>query len=201
MSGNPLRRSDLAQYPLLEHPLHSESRFRAAELVASVRRIKGLAEVPVPEICVLEFDGDLTDSLIARGEARRFPEWPCFHTTMWYWESGDLRCGLVARTIGGPFAVLVAEQLFVSGAKAVIGLTSAGRISDSAPVPGVVVADDALRDEGTSLHYLPASRTVASNRALADALVESLAVESLPLVRGTVWTTDAPYRETAEQIE
>lgn len=188
-------------HPLFDHPLNATSQFRAEELVASVRRIRHLDGTPVPEICILEFDGDLTDALIARGEARPFPEWPCFHTAMWLWESGDLSCGVVARTIGGPFAVLVAEQLLVCGAQVVIGITSAGRVSDFTPVPGIVVADSALRDEGTSMHYLPPSRTVEADRQLADALVKSLATESLPLVRGTVWTTDAPYRETAEQLQ
>jgi uridine phosphorylase len=188
------------QHLLLNHPLAQESRFRAADLVASVRRIKGLARVPIPEICVLDFDGDLTDAMVARGIARPFTEWPCFHTTMWHWESGEVACGIVARTIGGSYAVLVAEQLLVCGAKVIIGLTSAGRVSDRTPVPSVVVADKALRDEGTSFHYLPPSRTVEANRQLADALADSLSTEALPLVRGTVWTTDAPYRETAIQL-
>jgi uridine phosphorylase len=188
-------------HPLFDHPLTDESQFRAADLVASVRRLKGLLGSAIPEICILEFDGDLTDALIASGEVCRFPEWPCFHTAMWLWESGNLSCGIVARTIGGPFAVLVAEQLLVCGARVVVGITSAGRVSDRMPVPGIVVADSALRDEGTSTHYLPPSRTVESDRRLADALLEGLAAESLPIVRGSVWTTDAPYRETPLQLE
>lgn len=196
-----IQEKELEMYPLFDHPLAATSHFRAADVVTSVRQIKGLEAKPVPEICILEFDGDLTDALIARGEVHQFPEWPCFHTTMWLWESGDLSCGIVARTIGGPFAVLVAEQLIVCGAQVVVGITSAGRVSDHIPVPGIVVADSALRDEGTSMHYLPPSHTVEADRQLADALVESLAMESIPLVRGTVWTTDAPYRETAEQLE
>lgn len=191
----------MERHPLCDHPLTATSEFRAADLVSSVRRIRHLEGTPVPEICILEFDGDLTDALIARGEARPFREWPCFHTAMWLWESGELSCGIVARTIGGPFAVLVAEQLFVCGARVVVGITSAGRVSDRTPVPGIVVADSALRDEGTSTHYLPPSRTVEADRGLADALVDSLSTELLPLVRGTVWTTDAPYRETAEQLD
>jgi uridine phosphorylase len=194
-------REEAERHPLLDHPLAAASRFRAADLVASVRRIRGLQGSPIPEICILEFDGDLTDALIARGEARPFREWPCFHTTMWLWESGDLSCGIVPRTIGGPFAVLVAEQFFVCGARVVVGITSAGRVSDRTPVPGIIVADSALRDEGTSTHYLPPSRSVESDRRLADALEKSLTAESMPLVRGTVWTTDAPYRETAEQLQ
>lgn len=194
------RALNLEELPLFDHSLSSATAFRAADLVASVRRIKGMAGRPVPEICILEFDGDLTDAMVARGLVRPFAEWPCFHTTMWHWESDELSCGVVARTIGGSYAVLVAEQLLVCGAKVIIGLTSAGRVSKKTPVPSAVVADGALRDEGTSFHYLAPSRTVESNRCLADALSRSLSIETLPLVRGMVWTTDAPYRETAEQL-
>lgn len=191
---------ELQLQPLFDHPLTAESQFRPTDLVASVRKMRGLEHAPVPEICVLEFDGDLTDALVARGEVHPFHDWPCFHTAMWHWESDDLSCGIIARTIGGPFAVLVAEQLFVCGARVVVGITSAGRVSAHTPVPGIVVADSAVRDEGTSAHYIPPSRTVESDPRLADALVETLAKQSLPLVRGIVWTTDAPYRETTEQL-
>ncbi len=112
-----------------------------------------------------------------------------------------MECGLVARTIGGPYAVLVAEQLSVSGAQVILGLTSAGRVSPTLPLPSLVIADSALRDEGTSYHYLAAADVVAAPSELADALYCGLQGLSLPVSRGLVWTTDAPYRETAEQLE
>lgn len=152
-------------------------------------------------MCVLEFDGDLTDKLIARGEVRRCEDWPCFHTDMWLWPKQEPRCGIVARTIGGPYTVLVAEQLAVCGVKAVVGLASAGRIGQALPLPGIVVADEAVRDEGTSLHYLPPAETVPGDQALAEALTEAMGSIGLPVRQGLVWTTDAPYRETRSQIE
>jgi uridine phosphorylase len=110
------------------------------------------------------------------------------------------RAGIVARTIGGPYAVLVAEQLLVSGAKVVLGLTSAGRVSSTVPLPSLCVATRALRDEGTSLHYLAASRYAEAPAAVVDALAEELEGLPQPVRKGPVWTTDAPYRETASQI-
>jgi uridine phosphorylase len=187
--------------PLLAHTLDEPTMFRPDDLVAAVRQQRGVGDQPVPVLCVLEFDGDLTDKLIARGEVRRCKHWPCFHTDMWLWPKDDPRCGIVARTIGGPYTVLVAEQMAVCGAKAVIGLASAGRIGTELPLPGIVVADEAIRDEGTSLHYLPPSRTVRSNAALAEALTRTLANVGSPVRRGLVWTTDAPYRETRSQID
>lgn len=186
---------------LRDRSVEDPSVFVARELVAAVRQERGLDESPVPTICVLDFDGDLTDRLALLGVAVRHPNWPCFHTGMWRWEAEGVACGIVPRTIGGPFAVLVAEQLAVCGARVVIGLASAGRVSPSLPIPAVVVADEAVRDEGTSYHYLRSSPTVAANPLLAGLLEQSVAQAGHLVVRGPVWTTDAPYRETAEQMD
>ena len=186
---------------LLAHPVDRASTFRPEDSIAAVRKQRKLPAADLPEICVLDFDGDLTDSLAAAGEAKACPDWPCFHTKMWTLAVDGRRCGLIDRTIGGPYAVLVAEQLAVCGVRVIIGLASAGRIEPRLPVPCVVVADEAIRDEGTSFHYLRPSRTVHGTKALADALANQMATVGLPVRRGLVWTLDAPYRETAEQIE
>ncbi len=160
-----------------------------------------MAAAPVPPVCVLDFDGDLTDWLVETGAAQPCAEWACFHTAMFALKVDGVRCGLIARTIGGPFAVLVAEQLAVSGAKAVIGLTSAGRVAPELPVPALVVATSAVRDEGTSYHYLPPAATVEAPAGLARRLAEEIEDAGPPVFSGTVWTTDAPYRETRSQFE
>lgn len=187
--------------PLLSHAIDEPTVFRPDDLVAAVRQQRGVGVGSIPPLCVLEFDGDLTDKLIARGLVRRCAHWPCFHTDMWLWPKDNPRCGIVARTIGGPYTVLVAEQMAVCGAKAVVGLASAGRIDTNLPLPAIVVADEAIRDEGTSLHYLQPSRTVRGHAVLAEVLTRTLANIGLPIRRGVVWTTDAPYRETRSQID
>jgi uridine phosphorylase len=187
--------------PLLEHPLDAPTIFKPEDLVAAVRSLRRTSGDDIPPLCILEFDGDLTDELVAANQVIRCAAWPCFHSTMWLWHVDGRPCGIISRTIGGPYAVLIAEQLAVCGVRAIIGLTSAGRVAPDLPVPGVVVADQAIRDEGTSYHYLPAARTVAGQGELADALQREVASAGLPVRRGLVWTTDAPYRETAEQME
>lgn len=186
--------------PLLRHALTSRSAFTPEALVSAVRAERRLPTESVPTICVLDFDGDLNDWLIAKNVAAPHPSWACFHTSMSAIEVDGARCGIIPRTIGGPYAVLVAEQLLVSGARVVLGLTSAGRVLDSLPVPSLVVADRAVRDEGTSYHYLPPSETVAATAGINDCLAAELQNLGLPLCRGCVWTTDAPYRETYEQL-
>jgi uridine phosphorylase len=186
--------------PLLDHPLDQPTAFAPEALVEAVRNERGLPRTGVPPVCILEFDGDLTDWIAKTGKSKPCEAWACFHTAMEEIDVDGLRAGIVARTIGGPYAVLVAEQLLASGARAILGLTSAGRVSPAAPLPSLVVATRALRDEGASLHYLPPSRFVDAPAAVVDALTAGLEGVGQPVTAGAVWTTDAPYRETAGQL-
>lgn len=193
--------SYFAEVPLLcSHSLDEESAFRPEVLLAAVRQLRGLPDRQVPPICILEFDGDLTDSMAAGRHLRPFETWACFHTAMFAGDLDGMQWGMVPRTIGGPYAVLVAEQLFAAGAKLIVGLSSAGRISRDLPLPSLVVATSALRDEGASFHYLPPSRAVACPCTVTAQLIEDLPSTGWHVSAGAVWTTDAPYRETLTQI-
>jgi uridine phosphorylase len=186
--------------PLLNHALDEPTAFSPEALMEAVRAERHLSREPIPEVCVLELDGDLTDWLVSTGVARPWKSWACFHTTMFSLEVDGNTFGVVPRTIGGPFAVLVAEQMATSGARVVLGLTSAGRVSPAMPVPGLVVATSAIRDEGTSYHYLPPAQAVDGPIEIASLLESSLRNLPLPVFSGRVWTTDAPYRETGVQL-
>lgn len=187
--------------PLFQHALDAPSAFTPDSLIEAVRAERKLPPDPVPDVCILEFDGDLTDWLVATGRAKRWCSWACFHTSMETVEVDGDCFGLISRTIGGPYAVLVAEQLAASGARVILGLTSAGQVSPGLTIPSLVVSTRAVRDEGTSYHYLPAAESVDGDAGLATALQEELRGLGLPVVTGPVWTTDAPYRETSEQLE
>lgn len=186
--------------PLFEHALSSPTAFTPEALLDAVRAERGISHEPIPEICVLEFDGDLTDWLVSTSIATPYKSWACFHTAMFSIEVDGVTCGIVPRTIGGPYSVLVAEQMAVSGARLVLGLTSAGRVTSAMPVPGLVAVKRAIRDEGTSYHYLKPTGSVGAPPRLASLLESELRTLPLPVVSGTVWTTDAPYRETAGQL-
>jgi len=187
--------------PLLSHPHLSPSAFTPEALVRAVRAERGIGSERIPSVCVLDFDGDLTDWLIEKGLVQRCRYWACFHTNMYVINVDGLNCGIIPRTIGGPYAVLVAEQLRISGAEVIIGLASAGRVLDSLPLPSLVIATSAIRDEGTSYHYLPPAETIHNPTEIAESLEAELRGLDLPIKRGCVWTTDAPYRETREQLQ
>src|SRR5262249_810112 len=110
--------------PLLDHPLDLESDFTPQALIEAVRTKRGLVSVAVPEVCILEFDGDITDHLVRSKAVFPWRNWACFHTQMFTLEVIGKPCGIVPRTIGGSYAVLVAEQPLASGARVIVGLTS-----------------------------------------------------------------------------
>ena len=128
-------------------------------MLRETRRQKGLPEQDVPAICVLDPDGDLLRHARTTRHACLSQGWACYHNRA---VRGcrclmERRSASVGNAVGAPFAVLVAEQLFVSGCQCLISITSSGRIADLGAPPYVVLIDRALRDEGTSFHYLPAA--------------------------------------------
>jgi len=181
-----------------------ESVFQPGHLLREARRQRNLPDQPVPPIGVLDPDGDLVAYLRRNGRARPSPGWACYHTVLDEFELPDgTGAGVVGCAVGAPFAVLVAEQLFASGCRLLVSVTSAGRIADLGEPPYAVLIDGALRDEGTSAHYLPEGAgpfVSAPDRRLLDRVQARLLRDAVPLHRGPTWTTDAPYRETADAI-
>jgi uridine phosphorylase len=179
----------------------ASSVFQPEALLREARRQKRLPLVPVPEVCVLDPDGDVVRQI--KGSGRTHVGWACYHTELLAFDLYNVgEVGIVGCAVGAPFAVLVAEQLFASGCRLLVSVTSAGQISPIGPTPYFILIDRALRDEGTSYHYLPpATFAEAPDSALLNgAEQELLQLAGISVHRGVTWTTDAPYRETEAAI-
>jgi uridine phosphorylase len=195
-------KSSEQEIPLLKNKIYTApSIFTVENMLREARRQKNLPDGPVPAVCVLDPDGDLVDYLQATGQAKRQPTWACYHTNMEVFTHEGIEFGIVGRVVGAPFAVLVAEELFASGCQLLISLTSAGQILPEGNPPYVVLIERALRDEGTSYHYLPPAPYSYLNSEWKEAIAAVWNVPALPLRVGASWTTDAPFRETVEAIE
>jgi uridine phosphorylase len=152
----------------------------------------------VPDVCLLDPDGDIVRQ--RAGQVHRDHQWACYHTELYRLPMADFEIGVVPRAVGAPFAVLVAEQLFACGCKFLVSVTSAGRLHALREPPYVVLIERALRDEGTSYHYLPPSEFSSAPADLLRAMQGAFEDLSFRVERGATWTTDAPYRETAAAI-
>ncbi len=102
--------------------------------------------------------------------------------------------------MGAPYAVLVAEQMFASGCKLLLSITSSGELVRLGPRPYFILVERALRDEGTSYHYLDAADYSTVDSDLLRLCKDALASAGKSVLIGATWTTDAPFRETAEAI-
>lgn len=187
--------------PILSHKHYgAASAFTPESLLREARRQKGLARADIPEVCILDPDGDIVRYLRAAGRADRHPGWACYHTDLYVFRHEGHEYGIVGCAVGAAFAVLITEELFVSGCQFLTSMTSAGQILPVQAPPYFVVIDRALRDEGTSYHYMPPSEYSEVDAQLAKLAREALTSAEIPVQVGATWTTDAPFRETQEAI-
>lgn len=103
--------------------------------------------------------------------------------------------------MGAPAVVALAEQMIAWGTQRLAILSLAGGLQPELAPGEIVLGERAFRDEGTSYHYLPPAEQVQAGLALVDALARRLGERGLPFARGAIWSTDAAYRETREEIE
>ncbi len=175
--------------------------FTPENLLREARRQKNIDACNVPEVCVLDPDGDLVAYLLKTNQATINPCWACYHTKLYDVKQNDLKFAVLGCAVGSSFAVLIAEQLFVSGCKTLISITSAGIINPTKKNSKFVLIEQALRDEGTSYHYLPPSEISSIDPILLKTLMTYYGTNDVSIEAGMSWTTDAPYRETQTAID
>ncbi len=188
--------------PILSNKQYMKpSVFTPENLLREARRQKSLPLQNVPPICILDPDGDIVRRLVAEHRAERDPNWACYHTDLHTFTESGIRFGIIGCAVGASFAVLVAEELFSSGCELLISVTSAGQIVETGVPPYFVLIEKALRDEGTSYHYLPPSDFSAIRPGLLSVFDNAFSRATVQVYRGSTWTTDAPFRETEAAIE
>ncbi len=180
-------------YPILEHDESREA------LIEPSRVIKPR---DVPEHCVICFFREVIDKVAAEGNARTLAR----HV----WEDGPhplyevayqgRRLACYHPGVGAPLAAGLLEEVIAFGCRKFIVCGGCGVLQQEVAVGHLIVVSGAVRDEGVSYHYLPPARAVSANAAGVTALVETLTRRGVPHTIGKTWTTDAPYRETPNQI-
>jgi uridine phosphorylase len=111
------------------------------------------------------------------------------------------RVAVCCMGIGAPAVVAQVEVLAFLGVRRFLSIGTAGGLGPDQSPGDVVILTGAVRDEGVSYHYLPSEASVRPDADLTDALADALYRSGIPVTSGSTWTTDAPYRETAAEIE
>lgn len=163
--------TDPAEAPLLlEEFYDAASEFTADTLLREACRQKCLPRATVPSICVLDPDGDMVRYLRAARLATANATWACYHSELYRFADRGQEFGIVGCAVGASYAVLVAEQMLASGCEILVSIASSGEITPLGPPPYFILIERALRDEGTSYHYLAPAEYAETDKALIDAI-------------------------------
>lgn len=103
--------------------------------------------------------------------------------------------------IGAPIVATVLEELIAFGVKRFISIGTAGTLQKDIKVGDLVVCEKAIRDEGTSYHYLKPSKYAYASKKITENIKKSLDKLGIKYIVGTSWTIDAPYRETVAEAK
>ena len=103
--------------------------------------------------------------------------------------------------VGAPLAAAFLEEAIAIGCHKFIACGGAGVLDKSIAVGHLIVPETALRDEGTSYHYLPPAREVHAHPGAIEAISQTLNKHQVPFLQTKTWTTDAFYRETTPKIQ
>ena len=191
----------MSKSPILDHKFYDRpSVFQPENLLREARRQKEITELVIPEVCILDPDGDIEEYVIQKHHAKLNKAWACYHTKLFEFEHEGQNIGIIGRAVGASFAVLLAEQLFASGCKLLLSMTSSGQLVQPMEPPYFILIEKSVRDEGTSYHYLAPSQFSYLNKDLKEKLENAFNDPDIKIFTGSTWTTDAPYRETAESI-
>lgn len=102
--------------------------------------------------------------------------------------------------VGAPAAVQIMDWLISYGVESIISAGSCGTLTDL-PENTFLIPTRALRDEGTSYHYLPPARWVELDTGVSQSMKKTLDKLELPCMQCAVWTTDGFFRETRDMVE
>ena len=179
--------------PILEHDPSPDALIEPSRL---------LSPIDIPPHCVLCFFQDVIAGLGARGLLRQVYSLgsEMGPNPVYTLEIDGRSLALVHPGVGAPLAGAFLDELIALGCRRFIACGGAGVLNRDLVVGHVIVPTAAVRDEGTSYHYLPPSREVAPSAAAVAAIEATLTHRGVAYVSGKTWTTDGFYRETVARI-
>jgi uridine phosphorylase len=182
------------EYPILE--------FDSAE-AATIEPRRVIKPIDVPEHAVACFFQDVLSTLTQQHNARiikhlrsEIGRQPVYEVDI-----EGKRLVVFHPGVGAPLAVAFLEGVIALGCRKFIACGGAGVLDSSVAMGHAIVPTAAIRDEGTSYHYLPPGREVSADPQGVAALETVLKSYQVEYLLAKTWTTDAIYRETPAKVQ
>jgi uridine phosphorylase len=179
-------------FPIIEHD-------PAPLAIIEPRRIH--KSIDAPKHCVLCFFQDVIDDLVRNG-AREIhtANWETGKHPIYELDFNGRRLAVVHPRVGAPMSAAMLELMIALGSRKFVACGGAGVLDSKIAVGHIVVPSAAIRDEGTSYHYLPAAREVAPHPRALAAIEKTLKRNGQDYIVAKTWTTDGIYRETRARL-
>lgn len=114
---------------------------------------------------------------------------------------GDVSVAVTHAPVGAPAAVANMEELISMGIENFVHVGCCGCLDGSIEDYSIIIPTAAIRDEGTSYHYAPATDIVELDKKCVDIIEYVIKMMDFHYVKGITWTTDAIFRETKDKVE
>ena len=177
-------------YPILQY---SDERQAIIEPAEHIRPLEGM-----PCHGVITFFQDVIDHFVEQGLAEELTALPSemgVHR-IYVHEFQGQPIALIHPGVGAPLAAAILEETIALGCRNFIACGGAGVLDRTIAVGHLLVPISAVRDEGTSYHYLPPGREVEPTPQAVTAIERVLARHRIDYLLAKTWTTDGVYRET-----
>lgn len=162
-----------------------------------------IEQIDIPEHCVLCFFQDVFEGLLKEGRLRLLAQQTSeigVHP-VYELDVGGRRLAAFHPGVGAPLAAALLDEVIALGCRKFIACGGAGVLNREIGVGRLIVPSSAVRDEGTSYHYLPPSREVSASPEGVAAIEQALKADGIDYIVGKTWTTDGFYRETPEKVK
>lgn len=155
-----------------------------------------------PEVCITTFSESIIKNFVENNESKIIANLYSANGIIPVYEINYARkkMGLFLSRVGAPACAAGLEEIIALGAKKVIQFGCCGILNQSIADGKIIIPSSAVRDEGTSYHYVSGSEEISADNLSNEIAVQYLKRTNIPYIVGKVWTTDAIYRETPEAI-
>lgn len=161
------------------------------------KRVEGM-----PKVAITCFSKELLDSLVKYFNGVEFSNTSAANGRVPTYKIvyKDKEYALFMTRVGAPACIVQYEELYAQGVEKIVVFGTCGVLDSSIDDLGIIVPNAAIRDEGTSYHYIPASDEIECNTKYIDIFTDVLKEHNYSYTIGKTWTTDAPYRETRDKM-
>ncbi len=181
------------KYPILDFDSDKSAIIRPHNLVK---------KIDIAENCVITFFADELEKIIEKYPSRilEYFKFDSFKLPIYEVDYNRERITLMQAMVGAPAAARQVEDLIARGCNKFIVCGDCGVLDKNIIVGNVVLPLAAIRDEGTSYHYVKPSKEIKMNKEVLNILEKNLIQNNIQFTKTKTWTTDAFYRETKAKV-